>query len=109
MKLTGIQKDMIQWRLEECDAVAEVLEDSLEYKWSYAQCLDWARAAEQELLGKLMRDEPLRPYEDEIVLDIAGCCSQYADMAAADVGFSTSRQKAAAIAASILAVTEAPE
>lgn len=98
MKLNKIQREMIQWRLDATDAVAEVLEETLDYTLTFDECMKHAWDAEENLLAKLIEGVELTPIEIHIVGDVRGCCDQYAGMAEDDIGFETTPQMAGMIA-----------
>ena len=101
MKLSNLEKEIIAYRLTVADAMAEVLEDTLEYALSYDECERLIRERTSTLISKLENDSPLDDIEEHMVNDIASDYC-YVDSAEDNIGYDfdgvvMTRQRAARI------------
>lgn len=79
MKLTKLQIEIIQYRLDVPDAMAEVLAES--QKIPFEEALKLVEQHAPDLIHKLQTDQQLNPVEVEMVKDIATdecylCCCE---------------------------------
>ena len=78
MNLTKLQVEIIQYRLDVPDAMAEVLAES--QRMTYEQAIELVEKYAPNLIYKLQADLPLYPAEVEMIRDIAtdecylACC-----------------------------------
>jgi hypothetical protein len=86
MKLSNLEKEIIAYRLTVPDAMADVLEDTLEYNVSWDECERMIRERTNTLINKLENASPLDEIEEHMLNDIASDYC-YVDSAIDNIGY----------------------